>query len=106
MTTSCDRYVIPWDEQQGPLDLPNDEHVKCSTCKVPHKDHKKSPKKPKDMTTQELFDKVKPFLAHSNQCDAVQPMWHKGPCDCGFRKLVGELKEQGFDIEDWTVQTS
>ncbi len=29
---------------------------------------------------------------HDDNCDAVQPMWHRGPCDCGWSaacKLLG-----------------
>lgn len=28
------------------------------------------------------------FLRHAYNCDYLQPMWHKGPCDCGLHELT------------------
>jgi len=34
------------------------------------------------------------YVQHSPRCEALEVMWHKGPCTCGLSKL---LKEQ----PDW-----
>lgn len=47
-----------------------------------------------------LLRKLIPYADHTSKCDAVQPMWHKGPCDCGFRQVVLELQSAGIDIRD------
>src|SRR5579871_5146872 len=39
-----------------------------------------------------------PFIQHKHNCDVLQPMWHKGPCDCGLRKLLKEYPE--WNIKD------
>jgi len=33
--TKCDRFVIPWDQQQGPPKRPDDDNVHCERCGVP-----------------------------------------------------------------------
>ena len=32
-------------------------------------------------------------MKHLNGCAALEPMWHKGPCDCGM-ELLPDLFEQ------------
>lgn len=42
---------------------------------------------------------------HDNNCDAIQPMWHKGPCDCGWSaacKALGINEENAGMPEDIT----
>lgn len=36
------------------------------------------------------------FVAHKWNCDALQPMWHKGPCDCGLYELFDRLRLVGL----------
>ncbi len=52
------------------------------------------------MTTLEALQKLLPYATHKHNCDAVQPMWHKGPCDCGFRQVVQDLRADNIDIKD------
>ena len=33
------------------------------------------------------------YVQHKSNCDWMQPMWHKGPCDCGLRALIEQLHE-------------
>jgi hypothetical protein len=33
------------------------------------------------------------YVQHKSNCDWLQPMWHKGPCDCGLRELIEQLPE-------------
>jgi hypothetical protein len=28
------------------------------------------------------------YVRHDPNCDALQPMWHQGPCDCGLSALL------------------
>jgi hypothetical protein len=28
------------------------------------------------------------YVQHKPRCDALQPMWHKGPCSCGLSTLL------------------
>lgn len=48
----------------------------------------------------DLLRKLIPYADHTAKCDAAQPMWHKGPCDCGFRQVVLELQSAGIEIHD------
>lgn len=36
------------------------------------------------------------FISHKFNCDILQPMWHKGPCDCGLYALLDKLRSIGF----------
>ncbi len=36
------------------------------------------------------------FVYHKWDCDALQPMWHKGPCDCGLYGLLDKLLSTGL----------
>lgn len=40
--------------------------------------------------------KILSFVAHKYDCDITQPMWHKGPCDCGLYDLLDELHRAAF----------
>lgn len=40
--------------------------------------------------------KILAFVAHKWNCDALQPMWHKGPCDCGLYELFDNLRATGL----------
>lgn len=31
------------------------------------------------------------FVDHHDNCDWLQPMWHKGPCDCGLHAVIAAL---------------
>jgi len=31
------------------------------------------------------------YVQHKRNCDALQPMWHKGPCDCGLTALLKQM---------------
>jgi hypothetical protein len=33
------------------------------------------------------------FVQHKWNCDWLQPMWHKGPCDCGLTDLIKQMPE-------------
>lgn len=33
------------------------------------------------------------YVQHKYNCDWLQPMWHKGPCDCGLKELIQQLPE-------------
>jgi hypothetical protein len=33
-------------------------------------------------------------VQHKYDCDWLQPMWHKGPCDCGLKQLIQQLPEE------------
>lgn len=33
------------------------------------------------------------YIQHKGNCDWLQPMWHKGPCDCGLTELLKQLPE-------------
>ena len=33
------------------------------------------------------------YVQHESDCDWLQPMWHKGPCDCGLKELIEQLPE-------------
>jgi len=33
------------------------------------------------------------YVQHKPNCDWLQPMWHKGPCDCGLTELIKQLPE-------------
>lgn len=33
------------------------------------------------------------YVQHKANCDWLQPMWHKGPCDCGLTELIASLPE-------------
>lgn len=42
-----------------------------------------------------------PFIQHDSGCAALQPMWHKGSCDCHFAETIRHLKEEfGVEIVD------
>lgn len=32
------------------------------------------------------------FVQHKSRCDALQPMWDKGPCSCGLTALLNFLR--------------
>jgi uncharacterized coiled-coil protein SlyX len=34
---------------------------------------------------------VRPFSGHKFDCDALAPMWHKGPCNCGWEEVARKL---------------
>ncbi len=34
------------------------------------------------------------YVQHAGNCDWLQPMWHKGPCDCGLTELIKQLPEE------------
>lgn len=53
-----------------------------------------------------LLRKLIPYADHTARCDAGQPMWHKGPCNCGFRQVVLELQSAGIDIKDTDPPTA
>ena len=36
------------------------------------------------------------FVSHKWNCDAIQPMWHKGPCDCGLYEMLDKLRSTGL----------
>jgi len=40
------------------------------------------------------------YANHYSDCDSCQPMWHKGPCDCGFASVVVQLRGEGYDVRD------
>lgn len=45
---------------------------------------------------------------HDSGCDAIQPMWHKGPCDCGWSaacKALG-IDEEGAGMPEDRAQVS
>lgn len=44
------------------------------------------------LTTEELAT-VGQYVGHRNDCDNLQPMWHKGPCDCGWELTETEYAE-------------
>lgn len=35
--------------------------------------------------------KLLEFVDHRDNCDFLQPMWHKGPCNCGLFALFESL---------------
>lgn len=37
------------------------------------------------------------FVGHRDDCDWLQPMWHKGPCDCGLHDAMAELSAEELD---------
>jgi hypothetical protein len=43
------------------------------------------------------------YVQHRGNCDWLQPMWHKGPCDCGLTELIKQLPE---DIRKPLVEAS
>ena len=43
------------------------------------------------------------FVQHKYNCDWLQPMWHKGPCDCGLTALIQTLPE---DLLKLLVETN
>ena len=36
------------------------------------------------MSDTEKLELAMTYAGHRYNCDAIQPMWHKGPCDCGW----------------------
>jgi hypothetical protein len=36
-------------------------------------------------------DALLAYVQHGYDCDWLQPMWHKGPCDCGLTALIQAL---------------
>lgn len=38
----------------------------------------------------DLTDLIK-FVDHTPKCDFIQPMWHKGPCDCGLHASLDAM---------------
>ncbi len=32
------------------------------------------------------------YAGHRSTCDAIQPMWHKGPCDCGWEEAKKSIE--------------
>lgn len=36
---------------------------------------------------EELLTRALRYSGHKYNCDYLQPMWHKGPCDCGWAEL-------------------
>lgn len=43
------------------------------------------------------------YAQHKARCEWLQPMWHKGPCDCGFKELILALPE---DLLKLLVETN
>lgn len=43
------------------------------------------------------------YVQHKYNCDWLQPMWHKGPCDCGLKELIQSLPE---DLVKLLVETN
>jgi hypothetical protein len=43
------------------------------------------------------------YVQHKYDCDWLQPMWHKGPCDCGLTALIQQLPE---DLLKLLVETN
>lgn len=40
------------------------------------------------------------MTGHRTGCDALEPMWHKGPCDCGFEKSAKpKITDHGMSDE-------
>jgi hypothetical protein len=40
------------------------------------------------------FQRLLTFVRHNSNCDWLQPMWHKGPCDCGLFDLLDKLRAE------------
>lgn len=38
------------------------------------------------------------FVDHRDHCDWVQPMWHKGPCDCGLHAVLDALSAEDLAV--------
>lgn len=45
------------------------------------------------MSANATLDGLLRYAQHKYDCDWLQPMWHKGPCDCGFKALILALPE-------------
>jgi hypothetical protein len=44
-----------------------------------------------------------PYATHKYSCESLEPMWHKGPCDCGFAAVVVQLRSIGINIIDGAI---
>lgn len=55
------------------------------------------------MKSEDIVNKLLPFAKHAYNCESLEPMWHKGPCDCGFADLVVQLRGHGYDIVDGSI---
>lgn len=42
-------------------------------------------------TKERLFEILKQYAGHKFSCDYLAPMWHQGPCDCGWAAVEIEL---------------
>jgi hypothetical protein len=38
------------------------------------------------------------YVRHRGDCDWLQEMWHKGPCDCGLFDLLDKLREENNGV--------
>jgi len=47
----------------------------------------------RELADESLTRKLFQFVQHKYNCDWLQPMWHKGPCDCGLKELILQLPE-------------
>lgn len=56
-----------------------------------------------DPTNAYLIGGLLRYVQHKYDCDWLQPMWHKGPCDCGLKELVQQLPE---DLLKLLVETN
>lgn len=39
------------------------------------------------------------FVSHKSNCSHLQPMWHKGPCDCGLYALLTKMRSVGLSTD-------
>lgn len=46
-----------------------------------------------DPTNAYMIGNLLTYVQHKWNCDWLQPMWHKGPCDCGLKELIKQLPE-------------
>ncbi len=42
-------------------------------------------------TRERLFEVLRAYAGHKFSCDYLAPMWHQGPCDCGWVEIEKEL---------------
>lgn len=47
-----------------------------------------------DPTNAYLIGGLLRYVQHKYDCDWLQPMWRKGPCDCGLKQLIQQLPEE------------
>jgi hypothetical protein len=55
------------------------------------------------MKYEDVVNKLLPFAKHTYNCESLEPMWHKGPCSCGFADLVVQLRGHGYNIVDGSL---